>query len=58
MAVVLLLVDFTLMINALSLLSWNHKGGNPNITAQLRYHWRVILVVDYESTSWNVLYGY
>jgi hypothetical protein len=25
-------------------------GSNPNITPQLRYYWRVTLVVDYEST--------
>jgi hypothetical protein len=50
MVVVLLLLDFTLIISVLSLLSRNHKGSNPNITPQIRYHWRVILVVDYEST--------
>jgi hypothetical protein len=58
MTFVLLLVDFTLMISVLSLLSWNHKGSNPNITPQLKYFWRDILVVDYESTIWNVIYGY
>jgi hypothetical protein len=41
MAFVLLLVDFTLMISVLSLLSWNHKGGNPNIKPLLRNFWRV-----------------
>jgi hypothetical protein len=26
------------------------RGGNPNITPQLRNYWRVTLVVNYEST--------
>jgi hypothetical protein len=36
MAFALLLVDFTLVISVLSLLSSNHKGEYPNITPQLR----------------------
>jgi hypothetical protein len=42
MAFVLLFIDKCIKLKS--------KGGNPNITPQLRYYLRVTLVVYYEST--------